>query len=66
MEGAQEGREQEERQKSRAEVKSKNHAQCGRDGRGLFFGWVESLSREVIRDKDKNKGWMKEVDFKHL
>ena len=33
---------------------------------GCFFGWVESLSREVIRDKDKNKGWMKEVNFKHL
>lgn len=38
MEGAQEGRGQEERQKSRAEVKSKSHPQHGRDGRGLFFG----------------------------
>ena len=38
MEGAQEERGQEERQKSRAEVKSKNHAQCGRDGGGMVEG----------------------------
>lgn len=43
--------------------KRNNHAQCGRDGGRQFFGWVESSSREVVRDKDRNKGWVEDVDF---
>lgn len=33
---------------------------------GAVYGGVKSLCREVVRDKDRNTGWMKDVDFEHL